>query len=135
VFDVVLPAVVADLRLDEVTVDVDYANTGGNVALDIRLQQAPLALCTAVPSAAGLAAWQTAVPAAASDGGRYRFAGPQIAALVQPTSGRLRLLLHASQKHFLTMGQNGDRSNRWRLNSLRVAVAGNLPQADQSRRF
>jgi hypothetical protein len=134
-FDVVLPTIVADLRPDAVTVEVDFANTGGNLSLEVRLQPTPSALSSSESDAAGLAAWQTALPASAAEGGRYRFEGPATAALAQPTSGRLRLLLRVSQKQIVTLAQDADRSNRWRLNRLRVTLAGTLPKADQIRRF
>jgi hypothetical protein len=134
-YDVVLPLIVADLRPDAVTVEVDYANAGGNVAMDVRLQQTPLVLGPPATAPVALAAWQAALTASASEGGRYRFDGPATAALVQPTTGRLRVLLRVSQKQPVALVQDADRSNRWRLNRLRVTVAGSLPQADPTRRF
>jgi hypothetical protein len=47
----------------------------------------------------------------------------------------MRVFLNVSQKHFVTVGQEAERSNRWRLNRLRVTVAGTLATADQTRRF
>ncbi len=135
VFDVVLPPIVADLRPDEVTVEVDFANAGGNVVMDVRLQQAPLALGPGRLDQDSLEAWQAALPAAAVAGGSYHFTGAATAALVQPTTGRLRVLLHVSQKRFAALGQDADRSNRWRLNRLRLTVVGSVPKTDQTRRF
>jgi hypothetical protein len=135
VFDVVLPTLVADLRPESVLVEVDVANAGGNVALNVRLQRAPLVLGPGGSDLTGLEAWQAALPATATEGGRFRFDGPAVATLVQPSSGRLRLLLNLSQKQLVSLAQDAERSNRWRLNRLRVTITGSVPKADQTRRF
>lgn len=135
--DVVLPEVCADLRPEEVSVDLDVGNVGGNVLVEPRLVRPPLSTGTVLPSDPSEAAlWQSALAPTTVADGLYRFTDPRVAALIQPAYGRCRLLLRVSQKTVLTVATEADRTNRWRLNRLRVAMVGTLPEnGPQTRRF
>lgn len=134
-YDVVLPAPCADLAPDEVTVELDLGNVGGNVVVEPRLVRSPLSTAPVAPDPVEAVLWQEAVAPTTTANGVYRFDGPRVATLVEPVYGRCRLLLRVSQKSVLTVATEAERANRWRLNRLRVAIAGRLPDTAQTRRF
>ncbi|NLF16813.1 MAG: hypothetical protein GX595_06095, partial [Lentisphaerae bacterium] len=129
--EVVLPPLCADLRLDEVSVSIDYGNVGGNILIEPRLTRSPLA-----GQAHGAeAAWARAIPASRREGGAYHFDGASLGDLIEPAYGRCRLLLQVSQKAMVRDATEADRVNRWRMNRLQVSLAGSLPEPQQTRRF
>lgn len=129
--EVILPALCADLRLDQVSVTVDYGNVGGNIQIEPRLTRSPLA-----GQANGVeAVWGGAVAASRREGVVYHFDDPRLADLIEPAYGRCRLLLEVSQRALVRDATEADRANRWRLNRLQVSLVGNLPEPQQTRRF
>ncbi len=133
VYDVVLPPALADLLLDQVRVELDLANAGGNLTADARLARVPVDLGAAITELDAAALWDRGVPAAAVEGGEFRFSGAAVTRLVVPRYARFRLLVQLSQKQRAVSAQDADRLNRWRINRLRVALEGTVPPADETR--
>jgi hypothetical protein len=134
-YDVVLPPVLAELRPAEVTVDLDLANAGGNVAVDVRVTRVPASLGSPATETEALRLWESAVPATAVEGGSFRFGSPLVAALIRPHYSRFRLLVELSQRQLVSEAPDAERTNRWRLNRLNVALSGTLPPAAETRKL
>ena len=135
VYEVSLPTLLAELRPEQVSVDLDLANAGGNIDVGVRLLRSPLWLGAPATELDALAVWEKGISPTATAGSISRFSGAPVAALIRSQYCRFRLLVQLSQKQFVTNAQDAERANRWRLNRLNVTVDGALPPTDETRKL
>jgi hypothetical protein len=135
VYEVSMPPVLAELQPEQISVDLDVANSGGNLDVSVRLLRSPLWLGAPASEADALGMWEKALSPSATAGGLSHFGGPVVTALIRPQYCRFRLLVQLAQRHFVTNAQDAERANRWRLNRLDVTLDGTLPPSDETRKL
>ena len=133
-FHVVPPPLCADLRLDEATVELEISNPGNNLTFDAALASpANTAYLTAEPGRL----WAGACMPTRRADNTFHFSGPKLAELPTSLNGHLLLLLRGAQMEDLTRADPmlRVRANKFKIVSIRAAVAGTMPAAAGSKRF
>ena len=134
--EVDLPPVCSQVRVGKISAVVDVSNAGGNVLVDCRVAPLPLRLYDVADQEAPRRLWGEAIPGVASGRGNFQFADLASREVVQPVYAGFYLVLRLSQKAVVSTLAEAERSNRWRVNRLRVDVTGSVEDgADRKRRF
>ena len=129
-FAAFLPPVLADMELDTVVVHLDLINPGGNVQTSVRLVRSRFRRSPT----SGAPPRRTLVPQVV-DGGRYEFQGGDLRDVLTTRTGGIGIVLALSPKQFLGDVADTERSNRWRIHSLRVSASGRGPPGAGARRY
>ncbi|NOY80598.1 MAG: hypothetical protein GXP31_06290 [Kiritimatiellaeota bacterium] len=129
-FDAVLPPFTADIRPDRIEVDLDISNPGENVRGSVFLLPRDLA---ASPEKNDVP--PDSIGPVRTQGARFVFDGKAAARALDPSTGRLVLMLRCTQKKAVSSAVDIQRLNRWRLIAFQVRVFGRLPDAPTPRRL
>jgi hypothetical protein len=133
--DGVLPPYLSDMALDTLTVRMDPSNPGGNLEFAVGLGSPQEDISALDLSQTGEALWSRAVKPVSVQGTRHQFSGLAASNLLEPVSGRIRLLLRVSQKRLLTSPTEAERANGWTMVDFSVEAGGVFPSESEPRRF
>lgn len=124
--------VAATLTADEVLVDADISNPGGNVECTVMLQDRSKPLPK--PGVEGTQPPPGIAPTSRR-GTSYVFTGLAKQRLLDPQTGRFGVLLYLQQKKPLTDMMDAERVNKWKVTSLRVSITGTLAETALPTRY
>lgn len=128
--EAILPAFLADVVPLTVDITLDATNPGGNLEFSIGLLPNNIPIRETIPPP-----WQATIQPSETSGQRFVFGELPPGKLVDPIIGRIRLLLQARQKQLIADLLETERTNAWKVNTLRISVTAQLPPDATARRF
>ncbi|MCK5804898.1 MAG: hypothetical protein KAI66_18820 [Lentisphaeria bacterium] len=129
-YDVQFPPWLAGVRLSEAVVEIEAVSPGENVTFDVALAEETMSAGQNTQDI-GDRAWPGAVVPTSVKGSTYSFTGLGSRPLLNPVTGRMRLLVRLSQRKQLHGSLQMERANMWRIKSVRMHGKG-VTNADET---
>lgn len=128
-FSAHLPAVVHDMKLTQVTVDLDILNPAGNLATDVRLVAANAFLDPTGERTSAMLMRPTR-----ATGNAFTFSNIDQRRFIDPRTGRI-LLRFTVRSTRPDPGASQLQAERWRVRRFRVMATGDVPEASHPKRY
>jgi len=125
-----LPAFLTDAVPQVINIALDAVNPGANITFALALLPNDTPITGALPPP-----WNITIKPSEATGQNFRFHSLPPGKVVDPITGRMRLVLQARQKQTITNILETERTNAWKVNSLRISVTAQLPPDATARRF